>query len=787
MSALDHKLIRDLRRLWAQVLAISLVIAAGIATMIMSIGSYQSLDDTRAAYYDRYQFADVFATVRRAPRTVLPAIAAIPGVAAVEGRVAGLALLAVDGFPQPATGQFVSLPESGEPGLNRLYMRLGRLPAPASSTEVVVDEGFAEAHGFQPGDRFSAVMNGRRRDLVIAGVALSPEFVYAIGPGDIMPDPRRFGVVWMPEKALASAYDLEGAVSSIAVRLSRGASEREVIRQVDSILDRYGGQAAFGRKDQVSHAFLEHELDMLRNMSRTLPPIFLLVGAFLVNITLSRLVSLEREQIGLLKALGYTTRALALHYIKFVSLLVLLGVVIGSAAGTWLGIFITRMFGDFFRFPFLVFTWPPGVYAAAAALSLAAAGIGAARALREVAALSPAVAMQPPAPPRFRHVLPARITRAGLVSAPTAMALRTMLRHPVRGAFTALGMALATAILVVSLFTRDTMENLIDVTYFLADRQDATVSFVDKKGASARTEIGRLPGVLRAEPVRYLPVRIRRGNVERRIMVSGRSPDADLNRVIDVNLRPVSLPDEGIAISALLGQILGVGVGDLVELDLLEGSRRTVTAPVSALVEDYFGIRGMMTADAMARLLREAPTVSAVSVALDKSELDAFYVAIKRTPAVSGVAFQWVSLAKFRETLALMITTMASIYTGLAAIIAFGVVYNSARIALSERARELASLRVLGFTNAEVFWILLLELAILTAAAQPAGWAMGYGLAWVMQNNLAGELMRVRLVVASSTYVLASAVVVAAAVASAWVVRGRIAGLDLVAVLKTRD
>ena len=787
MSALDIKLFRDVVRLWAQVLAIALVIGGGVATLVLAVGSHRSLEETRIAYYERYSFADVFALVKRAPKALLDQIAEIPGVAAVDARIAKLALLDVPGFPEPASGQFVSLPDVGDAMLNRLYMRTGRLPEPGRAEEVVVNESFAQAHGFGPGARFWAILNGRKRELVIVGTALSPEFIYTVGPGDLMPDDRRYGIIWMSEKALASAYDLDGAFSSVSVKLQRGAVEREVISRLDSLLDGYGGQAAYGRKDQTSHAWLDHELDMLNNMSRTLPPIFLLVSAFLVNLTLSRLVALEREQIGLMKALGYRDSGIVLHYLKFVTLVVLIGIVIGSIVGTWLGLRVTALFGDFFHFPFLVFARAPDLYVIAGALSAAAAMVGAIRALREVVRLPPAIAMQPPAPPSFRRLLPETISLDRIVSQPTLMMLRNISRHPIRAFFTALGMALATAILVVSLFTRDSMEQLIDVTYFLADRQDVTIGFVEKRTENVVTQIARLPGVLAAEPFREVPVRIRHGGAERRIMISGRPHDADLKRIIDIDLRPVVLPQTGLAISGMLGQILGVGIGDTVEVDLLEGARRTVSLPVVALVEDYFGIRGMMNMEALARLMREAPIVNSVNLSLDDNQKEQFYATVKSMPTVSGVALQRVSLANFRKTVALLITTMASIYTGLATVIAFGVVYNNARISLSERARELASLRVLGFHRGEVLRILLLELAILTLIAQPPGWVMGYGLAWIMKTNLAGELMRVRLVVEHSTYVTSSAIVILAAIASGFIIRERINQLDLVAVLKTRD
>jgi putative ABC transport system permease protein len=787
MRALDIKLLRDFRRMWAQSLAIALVVAGGVASTVMAVGSLNSLEETRIAYYERLEFADVFAMARRAPKSLLAEIAEIPGVAAAEGRVVKLALLDIPNFAEPATGEFISLPEGGQPRLNRLYLRSGRLPQPLSAVEVVVSDGFANAHQFVPGSRFSAILNGRKRELIIVGTAMSPEFIYAVGPGDRMPDDRRFTIVWMAEKALAAAYDLDGAFSSVSLKLLPNASEPEVIKRLDSLLDRYGGQAAYGRRDQFSHAYINHGLDMLRNMSRTMPPIFLLVAAFLINLTLTRIVALEREQIGLFKALGYPNRAVALHYLKLVTVIVAIGIVVGAAAGTWLGGYVTKLYGDIVHFPFLIFATTPGVYIIAAALSLAAGIAGALRALRSIVALPPAVAMQPPAPPRFRRVLPATWSVRHLLSQRVVMMARNVTGHPFRAAFTMIGLALSTGILVSSLFLRDTMENLIDVTFFLADRQDATVSLVERRNANAVEQVKHLPGVVAVEPYREVPIRIRKGPLERRVMLNARPADADLSRIIDINLRPVVLPEEGLAVSRWLAGRIDAKAGDVVEIDLLEGQRRTILLPITTLVEDYFGMQGMMEAATLARLMREAPAVNAVNVSLDPSRLGEFYAEIKRLPAVAGLALQRLSLVNFRKEMAVIVTTMATIYTGLAALIAFGVVYNSARITLSERARELASLRVLGFTQAEVLRILLLELALLTVLAQPAGWGIGYALAWLLKIAMEADVMRSRLVVDNLTYALASAMVMAAALLSAFVVRQRLARLDLVSVLKTRD
>lgn len=787
MRALDIKLFRDLRRLWAQALAIALVVAGGAAALVAVVGSIRSLEETRAVYYERYQFADIFARVKRAPKKLIDQIAQIPGVAAVEAGIVRLVLLDIPDSREPVTAQFISLPDDSDQRLNRIYLRSGRMPEPGRAEEVVVYEAFAGAHKMQLGSRFSAILNGRKRELVIVGTALSPEFIYTIAPGETITDNRRFGIIWMSEKALAKAYNLDGAFSSVTLKLLRDASEQEVIKRLDVLLDPYGGQAAYGRKDLPSHAWGEHGLDMLRNMSRTMPTIFLLVAAFLINQWLNRMVALEREHIGLLKALGYRNIAIAAHYSKFVIALVAVGTIIGGIAGTWLGVFITRMYGSLVHFPFLVFIKNSDVYVLGGLLSLLAGIAGAARALRAVAALPPAVAMQPSAPPRFRRILPARFALNKLVSQPTMIMLRNLSHHPLRAIFTTLGMALAPAIIVVSLFLQDTVEDLINVTYFIADRQDATVSFVERRPQSVVEQIGHLPGVLAVEPYREVPVRIRNGSIERRIIISGRPRDADLRRIIDVDLHSVALPENGLAISAWLAQILGVHVGDFVEVDLLEGQRRTVSLPVYALVEDFFGIQGMMDLEGLNRLMREAPTVTSVSFTLDVNKADLLYDAVKSMPVVSGMGIQRYSLANYRTLLAPLQTNMAMIYTGFAIIIALGVVYSSARISLSERARELASLRVLGFSRGEVLFMLLTELGLLTLLAQPLGWGIGYLLSWLLKVNLSGEVMRGRLIVEHSSYALASAIVMAVGLLSALVVRDRINQLDLVAILKTRD
>lgn len=787
IAPLDRKLLRDLVRLWPQALAIALVMAAGVATLVLSVGSFRSLEETRTAYYERNLFGDVFASATRAPEWLEAEFRLIEGVAAVETRIEALALLDLPQMAEPATGLFVSLPKAGrQSAVDRLTVRSGRLPDPTADDEAAVSEAFAKAHGFAPGDTFAAILDGHRRTLTIVGTVLAPEFVYARGPGAIMPDPRSYGIVFMAHEALAAAFDLDGAFSAVALRLRRDASEADVIDAVDTLLRPYGGTGAYGRKDHPSDSFLDAELEQLRTLSRVLPPIFLLVAAFLVNMTMSRLVALEREQIGLLKALGYATHQIAGHYLLFVAAIAMVGVAIGAVAGTLLGVGLTRLYGAFFNFPFLVFAHATDIYAIAGLVTVAAALAGAFVAVMRVVRLAPAVAMSPPAPTRYRTRLVGSWGRLHPPQ-PVMMVARHLTRFPLRTLTSVLGVALSLAVLLGSMWSFGAIAHVVDVTFFRAERQDATIEFADERPYAALFAARELPGVLRAEPYRSIAAKLRHGPVERRVGIIARPPEADLSRVLDGALRPVAMPSVGIALSDALAKILGARVGDMVEVELLTRDGRTALLPVSDIITGYLGLGAYMDLAAANHLMREGPVISGVTVAIDAAERPALFAALKETPVASAIVLRSVTLNKFQETVAQNITIMVAVYVGLAAVIAFGVVYNFARVSLSERARELASLRVLGFTRGEVSAILLGELAVVVALALPLGWALGYGLAYATVAGFDSELYRMPLIMKPAVFAIASLVVMGAAGAAALLVRARIDRLDLVEVLKTRE
>ena len=787
ISILDRKLLRDLGRTWLQVLAIALVMACGVATIIIAMGALRALEDTREAFYDRYRFGTVFATLMRAPAHLRDQLSAIEGVSGVEVRVSRPILLDVPGMDEPATGYAVSIPEGRELSVNRLYIRAGRLPEGERSGEVAINEQFAQAHRMVPGSTLEGVINGRKRLLTVTGIVLSPEYVYTVGPGDLLPDQKHFGVLFMPQRQLAGVFDMTGAFNSVSLRTQRGADLDAVITAVDLILEPYGGTGAQGREDQTSHAFLDSEMMQLQSMVAIVPPIFLFVATFLVNMILARMIALEREQIGLLKALGYGSVAVAWHYAKFVIVIALLGTAIGSLAGAWVAPMLARLYSEFYFFPFLVTRPAPDLYVTSAAVTTLAALAGAGRSLWGVLSLSAAVAMQPPVPERYRRLLSARTGLPRLFSQLTIMALRGMIRHPLRSVLTALSAAVSLSLIVTALFTFDSVEAMIDIVYFQTERQDATLALAKAESPVVIAAIKRLPGVLRSEPMRIVPAILRKGHVERRLPISSWSATADLSQVLDMDGTPTEPAEVGLTLSRRLADILGVRIGDRIEVELIEKKSQVQEVPVTGIFQSYIGMSVFMTGTALDRLAGDGPRVTGARLAVDAERIDALYETLKSTPAIAAVALMTVSREQFRVQIAQNVTMMTTIFSALAIIITFGVIYNTARIQLSERARELASLRVLGFTRLEVYRVLLVELAIITLAAQPIGWGLAWLFSWAVVKGFETDLYSLPFVIDTSTYGFASGLVLAVAAFTALVLLRRVARLDLVSVLKTRE
>ncbi|MBP2233560.1 putative ABC transport system permease protein [Sinorhizobium kostiense] len=787
MSSLDRKLLRGLWQLRAQVLAIALVIASGAALLIMALTTIESLEETTSAYYERTRFADIFARAKRAPDSLGRDIAEIPGVRLAETRIVEGAILDMPGFAEPVVAQLISLPERGPQLLNALVIRSGRLVEPSRPNEVVVSEPFADAHRLRPGDSFDAVLRGSKRRLLVVGTALSPEFVYAIAPGGLMPDDERFGVMWMGRDALAAAFDLESSFNSVTLSLLPDADPKEVIQRIDALLGPFGGVGAYARADQTSNWFLESEIAQQKNMSRILPTIFLAVAAFLTNMVMARLIETERREIGLMKAFGYGNLAIGWHYAKMVLAIGTIGVLIGSVLGAWLGHWNTELYTQFYRFPFLLYRPGPAGFVIAGSVSLAAALAGSLAAVRRAVRLPPAEAMLPPSPPIYRRTWASRTALAGALDEPSRMILRRIVRWPMRAFLASLGLAMSISVLIMALQWVDAIDSLVETVFERGQHQDATVAFNDLQPLDTVGSFENLPGVLAAEPYRYVSAHISHGHHVQRQGIIGVPHGAILSPVFDNERGRIEVPPDGLVLSRKLAELLEVATGDTVTVEVLEGRQPQAELPVAQIFDTYIGKPAYMDMDALNRMAGDGRVVSGLHVSVDAPSRTALLTKLKDIPNIASILFRQAAIDTFYKTMGETIFIFIGFFVAFSMTLSVGVTYNSIRIALSERARELATLRVLGFSRWEISYILLGEVGILTWISIPIGAVLGFSLAWYMTSAFETELYRVPLVLRHATYGKAALIALAAALTCAAIVRRRLDRLDLIAVLKTRE
>lgn len=787
LRPLDRKLVRDLWHLRGQALAIALLTALATSSFIALVATAGALRASRDQYYDAHGFAHVFADVRRAPRDVLPRLAAISGVARVDGRVSGEGRLELSGTDAPVTARLLSLPADGAV-LDRPYLRRGRLLEPTARDETLVSEGFAAARGLAPGDTVTVVAEGRRLRLRVAGVVLSPSFIYTLRPGELFPDDAHYGVLWVPEATLGPALGLDGAFDEVSLRLAAGARERDVVAAVDAVLAPYGSRGAYGRDRHVSHRFLSDEIDQLHAMAVAIPGIFFGVTAYLVSVAMSRLVATQRQQLGMLRALGYGRLDIAEHYAKLTFVIGLAGALVGVVGGDLLGRGLAGWYADFYRLPWLVYDGHGSVVALAVVLGVAAGLAGSQGAVRRAAALAPAEAMRPPAPASFSPGLVERLGFGRLLSPLQRMVARELGRRPWRAALGTLGLASAVAILVVGSFSTDAVQQIIDIQFDHAQRQDLTVTLASPRSAAAvEAELRSLVGVTRVEVTRSVPARLVHDQHTYTLGLSGIPPGAELQRVVDEGGRPAPLPREGLLVSRQLARLLGVSVGDEVRVEVLEGHRRQRSVPVGGVVDDLLGVGASAPLSFVSALAGDGELATGAVLRVDPDALAKVAAELWRRPVVASTTSRAATRRAFDATLRAVLDQAALVFILFAVSIAFGVVYNTARVAFAERERDLATARVLGFTRLETMGLLLGELGVQLAAAVPVGLALGWGLSALAAQGLASDLFRMPLVLSRTTLVTSPAIVIGACLAASLVMWRWISRLQMTEALRSRE
>jgi len=784
LSMLSRKLRRDLWQIKGQMLAIMLVMAAGITSFIISFAVIDSLKLTRDTYYDRYNFADVFVSLKRAPRSVQLQLENIQGVVAIDARVIFGMTLQMPTLNEPGTGLVISIPDHGEPLLNKLYLRQGRYPDPISTEEVLIDEAFANAHELIIGDSVSVILNGVQRQLKVVGVALSPEFVYSIAPGALMPDPLRFGIFWMRERALEATVGMKGAFNDVLLGIEPEADVDYIKSELDTILAKYGGRQSYARDEQLSNFFVTNEITQLENMGLVAPIIFLAVSAFLINVVMSRLISTQREQIGMLKAIGYSDWQVGRHYFKMVSVVTVGGAITGVALGVWMGSGLTRLYAEFFHFPILNYRFTATVAITSVALCFAAVYSGVVLAIRQAVNLPPSEAMRPEAPKSYEASFLTKYNWLKHLSYLSRIILRQIERAPRRAILSVMGLSLSVAILIFSFFIEDSIDRLLDIQYNRIQLEDVNISFVEPISSAAVDSLNAMQGILVTEPVRDVAVTYRLNQAEKKSSLTALTDQPYLRKILNRSLESERIPKQGLLMSETLAKILGAKVGDTIEVQVLEEKQPTLQLQIVRITKQWIGMGAYIHTDYLHNLLDQQPRMTSAALLIDANYETDIYNRLKSVPMIIGLNITTVLMQIFTDIMAENMLMMMTTYIIFASIISFGVIYNTARIALSERWRELASLRVLGLSRREVAYLLFGELSLMTLLSIPVGIAIGVLLSYGMAESMESELFRIPFYIESSTYGYSILVLLVSTLVSFYLVWKQVDSIDLVSAQK---
>lgn len=788
VSQLNKKLWRDLLGMKAQVVTIALVVGAGIAVFIGGLTTYDSLDTAQSNHYRQHQFADVFVYGKRIPGKAIRDIEAIDNVNQVESRLVYDVTLEVSDMKEPATGRFISTPEFSLPDINQLSLRQGRFFSEGSHRkEVLVNESFAKAHQLKPGDTITAILNGKREYLTLVGIVLSPEFVYAIREQDLLPDNRHFGIFWIPCDTLAASYEMEGAFNSLVLTTAKGASKKAVIDKVDAILKPFGGTGSFANDALLSNRFVSNELRQLQFLSIIIPFIFISTAAFLLGIVSGRLITIQRQQIATLKAVGYNNRVIGWYYLKLISAIVFLGTLVGLILGLWMGQTMTNLYRLYFHFPRYDYVLKARVPFWAILISAIAAFAGTLTSLRRIVSLPPAEAMRPPMPPSYSHSFFDKLPGVNRLNAGNKMILRYLSRQPLRSLITIIGLGLAIAIIILGYFWSDSVSYLINTQFYRADREDAVIAFKDLADKRVLRELQRVPGVLAAEGFRSVPVRIKNSHYSYDTGLMGLEEESQMKQLFDAGMRPIAIHSETLLFSQELADRLHVSIGDEVIIEVLQGKRPIFSRRLSGLVNDYVGINAYMALDNLNRILDEGQVLSGANLLIDKASVEPLTLGLKTFPQIATMRMKSTLIAVFNETFSRQVLVFTSFFAGFAILLAIGIVFNTARIALAERSWELASLRVLGFTYMEVFRLVMGGIIIELCIGIPLGILMGFGLSSLSTYLMPTEFVRLPLFIKPNTYGISIVVIMGTTAVTSLIIYNRIKRLNLIAVLKSFD
>ncbi|WP_291516053.1 ABC transporter permease [Bdellovibrio sp. ArHS] len=785
MKALSRKLQRDISSLRIQIITMAVLLACGTAILVASWSSYVTLKKAQTIYYEQYHFPDVFAELVKAPKSVVESLKNIQGIDHFEDRIILDALIDLPDLQEPAVGRLISFTEYSV--LNKIHLKKGRFPEPGTIPEVIVHESFASAHRIQPGGQISLQIKGQKKIFKVSGIGISPEYVYALSPLVPFPDDLHFGILWVDKKELSRLGDMQDSFNNIVASVKKTDDVDSVRLKIDQLLAVYGSTGSYDRSKQISNMFIEDEIRQQRSMSIVVPAIFIIVSTFILYTVLSRLISLHRAQIATLKSLGYTSFSLALYYLKLVSIILFLGIVPALVFAYGIGQWYAYLYARYFHFPSIDFSLSPQAVVIGTLAGFLPGWIASSISLFKVFTLQPAEAMRPPAPAKFSQSVFEKWQLLQFKDIQTKMILRNVLAKPWRTFLSILGVSAAIGILINGSFWTDMVDFMVQRQFRESSHEDMEISFLHPRKEDVIQELARIKGVYLIEGLRTAPVKMTYKNIEKITVINSRENADSLRPMIDKEGMHLQPKENQVILSQYFNKKYGIKVGDTVYFELTDRSKPKFSAVVGGFIEDVVGASVYANKSDLHRWLSEQPNINTVYLKVDPRWNNEVYIKLKEFPEVASIGVRKLLLESFTKNLSDMIQTFTVVLVLFAMTISAAVLFNMARITLSEKSWELASMRIMGFDIPETFRVLYLELGFQVLAALFPGLALGYGLSYLSTVWIHTDTFSFPLVINTETYAKAIVTIVIIYAVTGFFLYKKVRSLSMAEALKVRD
>ncbi len=787
MNILFRNLIRDIKKSKGQFISILIIVILGVAFYTSLNSVFKNLSNSSDSYYKQYRLADIWVDLYNAPTSIEKKVESLPNVKMVTGRIVKDASISIS--EENATLRFITLPDVKKDIVNDIVIKSGRYFSEDDSNQCLLDEDFLKANNLELGGYIYPIINGNEVKLKIVGAAKSPEFVYTLkDSSQMMADNKKFGIIYIKQSFGEAIFDSKGSINSISIQVSNNNDIESTKDDIKKALKNYGIKSVIDRDEQTSCSMISEEIKQLKSMGGTFPVIFFMVASVIIYIMMGRMVENQRVQIGVLKALGFTNVQVLTYYMSYSTIIAVIGSLIGSILGTYMGLGLTRLYNQYFNLPLGEIKIYGEFVVPAFILTLIFCLFAGYNSCKIIFKIMPSEAMREKSPQGGKKTLVERIDFIWRnITNLEKIIVRNLFSYKRRALLTSLGIIFSSAILLVALGMNDSINFMINQQYGSIQNYDIKVKFSNLISVNELNSIKNIAHVKELEPVLETGVEISNGWKSKNVGFTALIKDPQMYKVEDKNGNNISLPSNGILISEKLANILGVKANDSVDIKFFFPGKEKEEVVIKGIVVQYIGLSTYTSMENLNSMLGEGMIASSAVLKLDNSEFEnEVKNQLKDMPGVTSVESKSDSLNALLKNMGATKSSMGAMIM-LAAILLIAVLYNIATINIFERQRELATLKVLGFTNNEIKKLIFNENYIISIFGMIIGLPFGKWLGGLMMATSSTDSYTIPYVVKIKSYIIAIILTFMFTVITNFILMNKIKAIDMLEVLKNKE